>query len=179
MTIIEAVILIFLEWKIANLMAVPGYLIHFLDCMFWFVDYLYLGHHGRGNLACGVMAMTLFNLCAYFLEGFLSAQDIFIFQSKQKEKHEKIWMYISLIYVMIMTILAVLLLIVFDMYLYQSMELKNNVIFKTVMYGWFLLPAFFLHGVQRIIQQYFSIKSLYVPIIISMLVGLVVNICGK
>jgi Na+-driven multidrug efflux pump len=170
---------IFHEWKVSNTIAFPGYVIHFLDRSFWLSTFLLLGHHGKGNLATGLLATSTMNLAIYFMEGFLSSQDVFIFQSRNIEKIEKVWLYTSIIYVIVLTILTVGLIIAFDLYLYGILTLKTNVTFKTTLYLWFLLPALFFHGLQRLLQQYFTIKSIYAPVVVSLFLGLIFNAVGK
>ncbi len=170
---------IFCEWRISNVIAFPGIVIHVLDRSFWLSTFLFLGHHGKGNLATGLLATAVANMSMYFMEGFLSSQDVFIFQSRNIEKVEKLWLYISVIYVFVFTLLGAALFITFDLYLYDILTLKTNVTFKTNVYLWLMLPAIFFHGLQRLLQQYFTIKSIYCPVIISLLVGFISNSIGK
>lgn len=176
---ISAIFAVFFEWKITNTIAFPGYVIHFLDRSFWLATFLLLGYHGKGNLATGLLATSVLNLTIYFMEGFLSSQDVFIFQSRNNEKMEKVWLYITMVYVIISTILGAGLIVAFDFYLYGFLTMKTNVTFKTTVYLWFLLPALFFHGLQRSLQQYFTIKSIYSPVVVSLLLGLICNSIGK
>jgi hypothetical protein len=167
-----------LEWRITQWIASPGYLIQTLDRLFWFSTFIFLGQHGRGNLATGLLAISTINLSIYFMEGFLSAQDLFIFQCRGIEKTEKRWLYISVSFVLIFSAMAAGLIIAFDVYLYGFLMLKTNVNYKTNLFLWLLLPMVTFHGVQKALQQFFTKKGLYVPVIMAQSFALVSNIIG-
>lgn len=163
-----------------NNLSKHGYLYQLLERSYFVSNYVFLGFMGKGNLASGIIALATYNICTLLLEGTLSAQISLLYLSRRRKKGTRYWLFVSILAVGLLTLVASILFLISDLWIYSLLDLSNNVIFKSVSSSWLLVGVFFFHGLQRCMQQHLLLlgKSQF-RVLFPSLIGFGANIIGK
>jgi hypothetical protein len=172
------------EFKSLNLLAIEGYFFYFLDSLYWFITYGIMGYYGKGNLGPIILALAIYNLCAYFLEGILFGQIILVKSSYIKtssfaERIDKYWLSISAGMIVVYTIISSGVFLAFNWYFYFFLGVRSKTALKAIQFSWLLFPSFLFNGFQKSFQQHLMQKGSSPSVLISMIVGVLANFICK
>jgi Na+-driven multidrug efflux pump len=167
------------EIIVLNLIAGQGYISQFFENTFWILVYCGLGHNGKGNLAAGIVALSIYRTAYSILNASISSQEIYMIDYGKKENDYRRWVKISFILATLMTILLLIVIFVISIVIFGMLSIRSKVLWKARLLSLYLAPSLFLEGYTTILLQQLHYLNRNRPIIVSKVFSVITMFIGK
>lgn len=181
MTIKDTFKVLWKELLTLNRLAAVSVVCNSLDAGFFLVDIIMLGHAGRGHLSAAVVALAFYNVAWFFVEGVLTAQDTLLARSSavSDAATARYWTYIALLVVLVLSCTSTVFFAFAPLLMFRAFSIRYNTVLKACEFLFLLLPAYWLHGVYRVVQKYLISQRMDLFASASAAIGIAVNIVGN
>jgi hypothetical protein len=166
------------EFVSLNRLAAPAVFANAVDASFNVTTIIILGQLGKGHLAAGVIALAVYNICWYFVEGLLTAQDNLVaraFANKDK-KLARYWSYIAAAVTVLVLVPTTALFVFGAVVVRYAFSIRPHTAAKAAWFLLLLLPGIWCHAFYRVAQKYFLCQKLMKMPIFCGLIGIAMNI---
>jgi MATE family multidrug resistance protein len=139
-----------------------------IDAGFGVVTLIMLGHLGKGDLSAGIIALAIYNIAWFFIEGVLTAQDSFVSRAfaAADASTARYWSWVSLVVALLLCIPATFLFISAAVVVQSAFQISAHRAAKTGAFLLLLLPALWAQAAYRVAQKYLQAQNfLRVPLI--------------
>jgi Na+-driven multidrug efflux pump len=166
--------------KICKL-AVPSIAINSLEILMFITDNIFVGQHGRGNLAVLSVGTSYFNIIWLFIEGVLTAQDTLSSQASgmNDPKHLRQWLYAASAVSIVLCLLGTILMFFSYMIFLDGFLAATHIAFKAMIHVILLIPSLWSMAAFRVLQKYLLAQQSLAPVVMWMGVAFGVNALGR
>lgn len=158
----------------------PSMVINLLEISTWVTDLIMLGRLGKGHLAAGSIAFSIYNMIWVFIEGTLSALDTFGGRAAHAKDLRALreWSYTALVAVAIISFIATIIVFVFIYNMNRILPENGNTASQADEFLLMLIPVIWLSGGFRVIQKYLLCQNKLMPGVYALILASLFNIVG-
>ncbi|KAJ1409511.1 mate-domain-containing protein [Ochromonadaceae sp. CCMP2298] len=166
------------ELRALNRLTFYAVMVNSIDAGFGVVTLIMLGHLGKGHLSAGIIALAIYNMAWYFIEGVLTAQDSFVSRAfaRADAPTARYWSWITLVVALLLCIPATLLFVSAAVLAEWALQISAHTAAKAGAFLLLLLPALYAQSAYRVAQKYLQAQNyLRVPMACGLL-GISLNL---
>lgn len=166
--------------KICKL-AVPSIVVNALEILMFITDNIFLGQHGRGNLAVLSIGTSYFNIIWLFIEGVLTAQDTLSSQAygMNDAKHLRQWLYAATAVSIVLCLLGTIVMFFSYVVFLDGFLAATHIAFKAMIHVFLLIPSLWFTVGFRVLQKYLLAQQILAPVVFWIGIACGVNALGK
>lgn len=159
----------------------PAIISNTLECSFWLIDMIMLGHLGKGHLAAAAIGNTIINILWAFMEGVMTAQDTLASRAFGSKEFNAIryWSAVSLFITIILCIIATIILLLSPFIINSIYMVTPHLGTKASIHIMISIPGFWALALFRVQQKYLQTQNKFNPSMYCSGIGNIVNIIGN
>jgi hypothetical protein len=159
----------------------PAILSNTLECSFWLIDIIMLGHLGKGHLASAAIGNTFLNIIWTFMEGVMTAQDTLASRAFGRKEFNAVryWSAVSLFITIILCIIATIILLLSPFIINSLYMITPHLATKATIHIMISIPGFWALALFRVQQKYLQTQNIFNPSMYCSGIGNIVNIIGN
>ena len=172
---------ILLELKKLGGLIIPSVIVNLLESSILLTSSLFISYLGKGNLASFSIATSYYNIFWIFLEGILSAQDMFCSQAFGTHDMSELrsWIFVSILVTMITCVFGTIFFCFSYFFFLDGFKIPSHLAWKSAVYVYLLIPSLWLSAGFRIFQKYLFAQKQVLPVVLCTLLGSLINALGN